>query len=234
MRVAAIGDLHCRASSHGRIGQLLEGVQSEAEVLVMAGDLTNLGLSEEMEALLAELDRFDMPKVAVTGNHDHENDQSELLVHMMVSAGIHVLEGDVWEFDGVEFVGVKGFCGGFGRHRLQPFGERLLKTFIHHSIAEVVRLESALERCRSERRVAVLHYAPIAATLKGEHPEIYPFLGFSLLADALDRHGVDVVVHGHAHHGSLKGATPGGIPVHNVSRHVRTRRHRSAYLLIDV
>ena len=234
MRVAAVGDLHCRAGSHGRIVQLLDGVQDKADVLLLAGDLTNLGRSEEMEALLTELDHFAMPTVAVTGNHDHESDQSELLVHMMVSAGIHVLDGDVWEMDGVEFVGTKGFCGGFGHHRLQPFGERLLKTFIHHSISEVVRLESALEQCKGDRRVAVLHYAPIAATLKGEHPEIYPFLGFSLLADALDRHGVDIIVHGHAHYGALKGSTPGGIPVHNVSRHVRIRHRKPAYLLFDV
>ena len=149
-------------------------------------------------------------------------------------AGILVLDGDVWEHDGVEFVGIKGFCGGFGGHRLQPFGERLLKTFIHHSIAEVVRLEAALGQLRGERRVAVLHYAPIAETLRGEHPEIYPFLGFSLLADALDRHGVNVIVHGHAHHGSPHGRTPGGIPVHNVSRQVLSREYQQAYLLFEI
>jgi Icc-related predicted phosphoesterase len=234
MRIAAIGDIHCRAESDGRVLRLLDGVAERADVLLMAGDLTNLGRSEEMEVLLGELARIPLPKVAVTGNHDHESDQVDLLVHMMRSADIHVLDGDVWELDGVEFVGIKGFCGGFGRHRLAPFGERLLKTFIHHSIAEVVRLEAALERLTSDRRVALLHYAPIPGTLKGEHPEIYPFLGFSLLGDALDRHGVDVIVHGHAHHGRPTGRTPGGIPVHNVSRQVLGRAYDQAYLVFEV
>ena len=234
MRIAAVGDIHCRRESAGRVLRLLDGVAERADVLVLAGDLTNLGLSEEMEVLVRELEQLPLPTVAVTGNHDHESDQVDLLVHIMQSAGIHVLDGDVWEHDGVEFVGIKGFCGGFGGHRLQPFGERLLKTFIHHSIAEVVRLEAALGQLRGERRVAVLHYAPIAETLRGEHPEIYPFLGFSLLADALDRHGVNVIVHGHAHHGSPHGRTPGGIPVHNVSRQVLSREYQQAYLLFEI
>ncbi len=234
MRIAAIGDIHCRVDSRGRVVRFLQGVEDQADVLLMAGDLTNLGLAEEMEVLLEELDEIDLPKVAVMGNHDHESDQVELLMHMLRSAQVHVLDGDVWSLEGVDFVGTKGFFGGFGRQRLQPFGERLLKTFIHQSISEVVRLEGALEQLEHERRVAILHYAPITDTLKGEHPEIYPFLGFSLLADALDRHGVDVIVHGHAHHGSPDGVTPGGIPVHNVSRQVLSRLDGRAYLVFEV
>lgn len=234
MRVAAIADLHCRAHSGGRMRQLLEGIEDEADVLVLAGDLTNLGLTEEMEVLLGDLQHFAMPKVVVLGNHDHESDQSELLVHMMESRGVEVLDAEVWEYRGVAFVGTKGFCGGFGRCRLQPFGESLLKTFINESVHEVVRLESALESIETDRRFAVLHYAPIAETLHGESPQIYPFLGFSLLADALDRHGVNVVVHGHAHHGSPEGTTAGGIPVHNVSRYVQSRHTGCPYRLFDV
>jgi hypothetical protein len=233
MKVAATGDLHCRVGSRGAIRRLLDGVE-EADVLLLAGDLTNLGLAEEMEVLLAELEHLSPHKVAVTGNHDHESDQHDLLVHMMRSAGVHVLDADAWVFDGVEFIGAKGFCGGFGRHRLQPFGEGLLKTFIGASISEVVRLESALESSTSSRRVALLHYAPIPGTLEGEHPEVYPFLGFSLLGDALDRHGVDMIVHGHAHHGVPEGRTPGGIPVRNVSRYVLERHHGRAYTIFEV
>jgi Icc-related predicted phosphoesterase len=233
LKIAAIGDLHCRVDSDGMVRRLLDGVE-EAEVLLMAGDLTNYGLVEEMQVLLAELEHIPLPKVAVTGNHDFESDQHELLVHMMESAGITVLDADVWEHDGVEFVGTKGFCGGFGRHRLQPFGEGLLKTFIGASIHEVVRLENVLERLTGPRRVALLHYAPIPDTLEGESLEIYPFLGFSLLGDALDRHGVDLIVHGHAHHGVPEGTTAGGIPVRNVSRHVLERHLGRAYRIFDV
>ena len=234
MRVAAIGDLHCRAGSDGMVRRLLDGVEDEAEVLLLAGDLTNLGLVEEMEQLLDELSAYGMPKVAVVGNHDHESGNVDMLVAMMKEAGIVVLDGDVHELGGVEFVGMKGAWGGFGVHRLQPFGERLLKEYIMASIHEAGRLEDALQRLRGDRRVALLHYAPVAATLQGENPEIYPFLGFSLLADALDRHGVDIVVHGHAHHGSPEGSTPGGIPVRNVSRYVLSRTRHTTYCVFEV
>jgi Icc-related predicted phosphoesterase len=233
MKVAATGDLHCRVGSGGAIRRLLEGVE-EADVLLLTGDLTNFGLAEEMQVLLEELDHFALPKVAVPGNHDYESEQEELLVHMLRSGGVKVLDADVWEFEGVEFVGVKGFCGGFGRHRLQPFGEGLLKDFIGASIHEVVRLEEALEGMTSDRRVALLHYAPIPDTLEGEALEVYPFLGFSLFGDAFDRHGVDRIVHGHAHHGVPEGTTPGGIPVHNVSRYVLQHHFGRSYTVFEV
>jgi Icc-related predicted phosphoesterase len=234
VRVAAIGDLHCRVGSDGMVRRLLDGVQDEADVLLLAGDLTNLGLAQEMELLLDELAIYRMPMLAVMGNHDHESDQVDVLAKLMRDAGVVVLDGDVHEVDGVEFVGMKGAWGGFGVHRLHPFGERLLKEYIMTSVHEAERLEDALQRLHGERRVAMLHYAPIAGTVQGECPEIYPFLGFSLFADAIDRYGVDVIVHGHAHHGSPEGATPGGIPVHNVSRYVLSRTLRQAYRVFEV
>ena len=234
MKVAAVADLHCTVGSQGEIRESLAGVESKADVLVVAGDLTNLGRVEEMQVLLDDLAPLSLPKVAVTGNHDHESGQVEALVGMMKNAGWHVLDGDAWELDGVGFVGTKGFCGGFGRHRLMPFGERLLKDFIQVSIDEAARLESALAGLRCSRRVAVLHYAPIAGTLVGEDPQIYPFLGYSLLAEGLDRHRVDLIVHGHAHDGSPEGTTPGGIPVRNVSQHVLRRHGHPSYAVFDI
>jgi Icc-related predicted phosphoesterase len=69
-------------------------------------------------------------------------------------------------------------------------------------------------------RVALLHYAPIRETLQGEPPEIFPFLGSYLLAEAVDRAGADLVVHGHAHRGTEHGVTPGGVNVRNVAQTV--------------
>jgi uncharacterized protein len=234
MRVAALADLHCTTESRGEIRRMVEGVESSADVLVMAGDLTNVGLAAEMQVLLDELDHLSLPKVAVTGNHDHEGSQIETLVAMMRTAGWHVLDGDAWERDGVGFIGTKGFCGGFGDRRLMPFGEPLIKTFIQASIDEAARLEDALSRLETRHKVAVLHYAPIAGTLLGEDPQIYPFLGYSRLGDALDRYGADLIVHGHAHGGVPVGSTPGGIPVYNVSRYVLRRAGRGDYALLDV
>lgn len=234
MKIAAIGDLHCTRDSSGKMYEILSGVEEDADVLVLAGDLTNTGLAKEMEVLLEDLDRLALPKVAVTGNHDHESDQVELLTSMMRSRGIHVLDGTACEIGGVGFVGIKGFCGGFGRLRIQAFGERALKTFIEGSINEAVSLEKAAMALDSAHKVGVLHYSPVKETLRGEEPELYPFLGSSLLGEALDRHGVDVMVHGHAHKGVPRGVTSRKTPVYNVARFVQRRFGTKSYFCFDV
>lgn len=234
MRLAAIGDLHCTTASQSEIEHIVAALEDRADVLVLAGDLTNVGLVAEMQVLLDELAGLPVPKVAVTGNHDHESGQVDELVAMMDAAGWHVLDGDTWELDDVGFAGTKGFCGGFGERRLMPFGESALKAFVQTSMDEAARLETAVGGLRTSRRVVVLHYAPIVATLAGEDPQIFPFLGYSRFADAIDHHGADLVVHGHAHGGSPSGATPAGIPVRNVSRYVLRRRGLDEFLLVDL
>lgn len=234
MKIAAIADLHCRTNSAGEMRELLEGVERAADLLVIAGDLTNMGLPNEMEVLLGELRKLSLPTVAVLGNHDHESDRVEQLSSMLKTGGVFLLDGGTCIIDGVGFIGTKGFCGGFGKLAVQPFGERTLKKFIRASIEEAKLLEHILDEMDSARKVAILHYAPVEQTLAGEERELYPFLGSSLLADALDRKGVDVVIHGHAHNGSTEGKTPGGIPVHNVCRFVRKRMGLSPYLVLEV
>lgn len=234
MRIAAVGDLHCTTESRGKIQELLNGVNDQADVLLLAGDLTNVGLMEEMTVLLDELNHFSMPIVAVPGNHDHENDHIEVLMNMMRSRNIKVLEGTTCEIGDVGFVGTKGFCGGFGTLRIQPFGERPIKAFIQAGIDEVVRLEKAAMGLSTLHKVGVLHYSPISETLSGEEKELYPFLGSSLFGDALDRQGVSVIVHGHAHKGSPFGSTPGNIPVYNVSRFVLRRAGLPPFFCFDV
>jgi Icc-related predicted phosphoesterase len=235
LRIAAIADLHCRTSSAGQIRPLLAGVEEAADVLLLAGDLTDTGLPQEVKALCDELHGLDVPMIAVLGNHDHESGQPEVIVKMLEDEGVVVLDGNVCEVGEVGFVGTKGFCGGFDDLFIQPFGESALKTFIQASLDEAVRLENAVMKLDCPHKVAVLHYAPIKATLAGEPPELYPFLGSSRLANALDRHNVRAIVHGHAHHGSLLGQTAGGIPVHNVCRFVRGRAgQQSAYLVFEV
>jgi Icc-related predicted phosphoesterase len=234
MRIAAIGDLQCEVDSVGLVTHLLDGIEDEADLLVMAGDLTNTGLPEEMEILLKELKSIPLPKIAVAGNHDHESGQIDLLTEMMESSGINFLNGTTCEINGVGFVGVKGFCGGFGDLLVKPFGEQALKIFINTTVEEALRIEEATTTLKTRHKVAILHYAPIKETIEGESPEIYPFLGTSLLADALDGHGVDVIFHGHAHNGSPHGLTPGGIPVYNVARFVRSRLGGRAYYIFDL
>jgi Icc-related predicted phosphoesterase len=233
MKIAAIADLHCRANSQGQIRHLLAGVE-EADILLLAGDLTDTGLPAEMEVLLDELADLDLPIVAVLGNHDHESEQQEHLAELLTGADILLLDGTVCEIGDVGIVGTKGFCGGFDELFIQPFGERALKRFIQVSLAEAVRLENALVKLDCPHRVALLHYAPIKETVLGEPPELFPFLGSSRLANALDRNPVDVAFHGHAHYGSLQGKTAGGVAVHNVSRFVRERADLPAFCLVEL
>ena len=136
---------------------------------------------------------------------------------MMAGEGIKILDGTGYERDGVGFAGTKGFIGGFGRGVLTAFGEREVKNIVQAAIDESLKLERAMSQLRTEKRVVVVHYAPILTTMENESPEIYPYLGTSRLAEVIDRHGANLVVHGHAHHGKPEGKTTAGIPVHNVA-----------------
>jgi uncharacterized protein len=217
MRIAATADLHFTPQRYGPLRDELNKVRDEADVLVVAGDLTNYGKPDEMEPLVSVLVRLRVPVVAVLGNHDYECDKQNELVRMMTTEGIKVLDGSAYERDGVGFAGTKGFVGGFGRGLLTAFGEPEVKTFVRAGIDEALKLERAMSQLRTSKRVVVLHYSPIAATVVGEAPEIYPFLGNSRLAEVVDRHGADLVLHGHAHNGKPNGSTTAGVPVHNVA-----------------
>jgi uncharacterized protein len=217
MRIAASADLHFSPQSFAKLKDQFERVRDEADVLVLAGDLTNYGQPEEMEPLLNVLVRLRLPTVVVLGNHDYESGKEEELRRMLIGAGMKVLDGSGYERDGIGFAGTKGFVGGFGRGVLTAFGEREIKEFVKASVDEAMKLERGMSQLRAQKRVIVLHYSPIVETVQGEAPEIFPFLGTSRLAEVIDRHGADLVLHGHAHHGKPDGRTVGGVPVHNVA-----------------
>src|SRR6266536_1670561 len=235
MRIAATADLHDSTQTPGILKEQLGRVREEADVLVVAGDLTNFGRPEEMEPLVNVLVRLRIPTVVVLGNHDYESGQEAELTRMLTSEGIKVLDGTGYERDGVGFAGTKGFIGGFGRGVLTAFGEPEIKAFVKASLDEAMKLERAMSQLRTAKRVVVLHYAPVLGTVAGEAPEIYPYLGNSRLSEVVDRHGADLIVHGHAHHGSLTGKTTAGIPVHNVAiTLLQSQNPAAAYRVFDV
>lgn len=235
MRVAATADLHFNLSVWENMRSQIERVRDDADVLIVAGDLTNYGKTSEMEPLLNLLVRLRLPIIAVLGNHDYESGQEQELMKMMADEGIKILDGTGYERDGVGFAGTKGFIGGFGRGALTAFGEREVKAIVQAAIDESLKLERALSQLRAEKRVVVLHYAPVAATVLGEAPEIFPYLGTSRLAEVVDRHGANLVVHGHAHHGKDEGKTTGGIPVYNVALGLlQSQKPPRAYRVFDV
>ena len=237
VRVAAVSDIHYGKTSQGMLQQLFAEITETADVLVLAGDLTDYGLTEEAKVLAKDLTAsLKIPAVGVLGNHDFEAGEEKEVSKILTDAGVRMLDGDTYEVHGIGFAGVRGFCGGFGRGALGAWGESVIKAFVHEAIAEALKLEAALARLKTDHRIAIIHYAPIRDTVEGEPLEIYPFLGSSRLEEPLSRYDVTAVFHGHAHRGALEGKTSKGIPVYNVSLPLLKERFpdRPAFRLLEV
>jgi Icc-related predicted phosphoesterase len=215
---------------------VFDKVSQNADVLALCGDLTQLGLPAEARKLANDLRTCRVPVVAVLGNHDHQSGHAEEVKKILRSAKVTILEEtETFEIKGVGFAGAKGFGGGFGKHMLTPFGEDSIKHFVSEAVNESLRLEVALNSLRTEKVVVVLHYSPIAATVVGEPPEIYPFLGSSRLAETIDHFDVNVVFHGHAHHGTHEGKTMKGTPVYNCCMQILQKiAPEQPYALVEI
>ena len=226
VRIAAVSDVHYAKTSQGALLPLFTRIAERADVLVIAGDLTDYGLPEEARVLARDLTTaVKIPVVAVLGNHDYEAGEPDEVRRILADAGVHMLDGDAVELHGVGFAGVKGFAGGFGRGALGPWGEPAIKGFVQEALNEALKLESALARLQTAHKIAVLHYAPIRETVEGEPVEIHPWLGSSRLEEPLTRFAVSAAVHGHAHKGAPEGTTSTGIPVYNVALQVLRERY---------
>ncbi len=236
LRVAAIGDLHIHQNSADSLQALFEKISRSADVLALCGDLTQLGLPQEAEKLANDLRTCRIPVVAVLGNHDYQSGRQEEVKKVLRAAKVVVLEEtETFQLNGVGFAGAKGFGGGFDKHMLTPFGEDSIKHFVSEAVNESLRLEVALNSLRTEKTVVVLHYSPIAGTVVGEPPEIFPFLGSSRLAETIDHFDVNAVFHGHAHHGTYEGKTMKGTPVYNCCMQLLERRNAEhPYAVVEV
>jgi len=234
LRIAALADVHYRKNSRGELHDLFVEISHQADVFLLCGDLTDYGLAQEAEELAVDLrSAVRVPMVGVLGNHDFESGEPKLVRQVLEAAGVTMLDGESIEIEGVGFAGVCGFGGGFGRRMLNAWGEPLIKQFVQEALDQAVRLEQALGTLQSTRRVAVLHYSPIRATVTGEDPEIFAFLGSTRLEEPINRFRVDAVFHGHAHNGTGEGSTAFGIPVYNVSLPV-LRKNGASFRLIEI
>jgi Icc-related predicted phosphoesterase len=233
-RIAAVGDVHMDVDVLGRFRPALENIGDNADMLLLAGDLTRHGTADEARCVAEEFGGLAVPVIAILGNHDYHSDQEQAITRILEGAGIRVLEGDstIVECAGgpVGIAGAKGFGGGFAGRCASAFGEPEMKAFVRHTESSAELLSRALKDVGTECKVALTHYSPVPETLVGEPLEIYPFLGSYLLAEAIDAVGASLAIHGHAHHGSPRGLTPGGVRVRNVA-HPVIRQAYSVFVL---
>jgi Icc-related predicted phosphoesterase len=230
IRVAAVGDVHIGGEGADRLVEPLAELGEAADLFLLAGDLTRCGAPSEARMLAEVLGDVDIPVVAVLGNHDHHAGEELAVVAELERGGVCVLEGDAATFDvdgvSVGIAGTKGFGGGFTGASGSEFGEVEMKDFLRHSREVAERFGVALDGLSTDIRIALTHYSPVRDTLRGEPPEIYPFLGTYLLAEVIDRAGAALAVHGHAHRGREHGLTDGGVPVRNVAEPVLMAPYR--------
>lgn len=227
IRVAAVGDIHLGPDSRGLLRPAFATLGERADLLLLAGDLTRHGRPEEATVVGEEVAGLTVPVIAVLGNHDYDAGGPGEVTRILAAHGVRVLEREatVVRVNGrrVGVAGTKGFGGGFAGRSGGEFGEPEMKAFIRHSRECADGLRRALDELTAEGchvRIALTHFAPVPDTLAGEPPEIYPFLGSYLLAEAIDAAGADLAVHGHAHLGTERGFTAGGVRVRNVAQPV--------------
>lgn len=221
LRIAAIGDIHIKQDSKFIATENFEVLNQTSDILLLCGDLTNMGTPEEAKVLSALLRKLHIPVAGVFGNHDYTSNQFDEVRRILKEEGhLIFLDETPYELNGISFVGVKGFGGGFDNHMLSAFGEPALKQYVHEVVNESLKLEGLLSQTTTENKVVVMHYSPIKQTCIGEPEEIYSFLGSSHLVEPINNLNADIVFHGHAHYGTHQGKTLKEIPVFNVSLEV--------------
>jgi Icc-related predicted phosphoesterase len=202
-------------------------VEAEADVVLLAGDLTTTGEPEQARVLADACRSLSIPVFAVLGNHDCHAARMAEIGAVLADAGVHVLDGS-WATCSIAdlelgVVGTKGFIGGFPGSALPDFGEPLMRQVYAATSREVETIAKGLvEIVHCDLRIVLLHYAPVEATVKGEPEGVRVMLGSDRLATPIAEYGADLVLHGHAHAGSFEGHI-GQIPVYNVAVHVTGR-----------
>ncbi len=217
MKIAALSDIHIKDDSDKTFDEIFHEISEKADIMLICGDLTDHGLASQGEVLAKKLQHVKIPVLTVLGNHDYELGEEQKIKEALCNVGVQVLDGDPFELDGVGFVGIKGFCGGFDDHMLPAWGEAINKQFVQAAVDESLKLEAGLSRLSTPHKIVLMHYSPIRQTVDPEPAEILAFLGSSRLLEPIDHMGATAIFHGHAHHGTAEGKTEKGVPVFNVA-----------------
>ena len=238
-RIAAVADIHVKENDKGKWSSCFKEASAQADILLICGDLTDTGDEVEAQVLAEELKSCTVPVVGVLGNHDYEKGRHKLIRQIVQNENVHILNGESIVVNGIGFAGVKGFGGGFDGNMLSMFGEGAMKAFVQEAVDEALHLDRALARLDSDhpniKKIAILHYSPIKATVVGEPEAIFPFLGCSRLAEPLSRRGVVAAFHGHAHVGTLEGEAAGGVKVFNVAKPILSKAgYKTPFFIFEV
>lgn len=223
VRIAAVGDLHVRGSEEHQLRDALRNLQQRADILIVAGDLTENGRIIEAEAAGELLATAGLPVVSVLGNHDLRTLRRVAFRRVLESWGVELLDGSATHvrFANGTTVGIAGTagCGGgfWPMEGPDAIHTRTLKRLAVRARRESLALDEAIADLDADMHVGLTHFAPTTSTLGREPLAKYWMLGNCELGIVLDRRSPDLVIHGHAHLGSLRGWTPGGIPVRNVA-----------------
>ena len=227
VRIAAAADIHASEVTRERVERAFAELAGEADVVLLAGDLTTSGEPEQAQVVADAARQLDVPIFAVLGNHDCHAQRADEMEEVLEGGGIRILDRECasCEVEGLELgvVGTKGFVGGFPGSALPDFGEPLLRRVYAETSAEAEAIARGLQQIvHSDIRIVLLHYSPVVDTLEGEPIGIHTYLGSERLATPIAENGADLVLHGHAHAGSFQGCI-GDIPVYNVAVHVTGR-----------
>ncbi|MFL5789213.1 MAG: metallophosphoesterase, partial [Flavisolibacter sp.] len=211
VKIATVADIHVRESEKGKWADYFKEVSQNADILLIAGDLTDTGDEMEAQVLADELKSCSIPVVAVLGNHDFEKGRHKLIRQILSKQGVCMLDGEAVVLNNIGFAGVKGFGGGFDKQMLSFFGEGAMKAFVQEAVDEALHLDRALSRLDAEhqdlKKIVVMHYSPIKETVVGEPEPIYPFLGCSRKAEPFKRKKLTYDFHRQAHMGTVEGKT---------------------------
>ncbi len=230
VRIAAIADLHIRINQDlAPLEEALVDIHTDADVLLIAGDLTEMGRVPEMEQLAAVLAKVSIPVFATLGNHDRRSVRRTALIKILKAVGVRVLDGTgavvrLDEHRTLGIAGVTGTGGGFrpGAEEFGP-GVRFTRAVMMKSRRESARLRKVLLDVQAQdpdMMIVLTHFTPTTSTLGNEPPLKYWMLGNALLGATIDEFAPALVVHGHAHLGNEVGVTEGNTPVRNVALQV--------------
>jgi Icc-related predicted phosphoesterase len=223
VRIAATGDLHIRGTEDLEAIPGLRDIADRADLLLVAGDITESGRVLEAEAAGALLAAAGLPVIAVLGNHDLRTLRRTAFRRVLERAGVEILDGGtslICLRGGIR-VGVAGATGSGGgfwpMEGPDAVHSRAFKRLALRAHRECRALQSALSVLDADLRIVTTHFAPTTSTLGAEPLAKYWMLGNCELGAVVDRQPPDLVVHGHAHLGVICGRTPGGVPVRNVA-----------------